>query len=203
MSAETLTSIDSATPVPGIDAPPLAPPRDREAATEAVLDASGIGIRAPSHDEGALMWEIARAAETLDLNSPYAYMLQCRNFQSSCAIAELYGRPAGFVVAHRISDRPDVLFVWQIAVLADFRGFGIARRMLDDVLARAANAGVRTLEATVTPSNKASAALFASFSRSRGATLRVRSGFAAADFPPGLGHEAEDLYVIAPVAAVA
>lgn len=171
--------------------------------TEAVLDADGVGIRAPSYDEGALMWEIAREAGSLEVNSPYAYLLQCRNFQNTCAIAEVYGRPAGFVITHRVPERPAVLFVWQIAVLPDFRGMGIAKRLLDGVLGREANTGVHTVEATVTPSNKASAAFFASFAKSRGATLDVQPGFAAESFPDDHEHEAEQLYAIAPVASIA
>lgn len=191
-TAELRTSGGGVRPVPVADT-----------ATEAVLDADGLGVRAPSFDDGALMWEMTRAAGTLDLNSPYAYMLKCRDFPHTCAIAEVYGRPAGFVVGHRVPARPDVLFIWQIAVLPDFRGLGIAGRMLDDLLARDANAGVRTLEATVTPSNAASAALFGSFAKSRGAGLTVSPCFAAGDFPDGLGHEAEDLFTITPVAPVA
>jgi len=148
------------------------------------------------------MWELARDAGGLDLNSPYAYMVAGRHFQSTCAIAEVYGKPAGFVMAHRIPSRPDVLFIWQVAVLPDFRGLGIAKRMFDNLLAREENAGVRTMEATVTSSNKASAALFAAFAKSRNAELDVRTGFTAADFPDGHGHEAEELYVIAPISDI-
>ena len=92
-----------------------------DAATEAVLDADGVGIRAPSHTDGALLWEITRQAGTL----------------------EVYGKPAGFVTAHRLPDRPDVLFVWQVAVLSEFRGLGIAKRLLNDILDRDATAGAR------------------------------------------------------------
>ena len=171
-------------------------------ATEAVLDTDGVGIRAPSLDEGALLWELARDAGNLDLNSPYAYMMTCRNFQNTCAIAESYGIPAGFVMAHRPAARPHVLFIWQIAVLPEFRGFGIAKRLLDSVLERDANAGVRSVEATVTPSNTASAALFTAFADARNAKLDVRTGFTADDFPEEHRHEAEQLFVISPIADI-
>ena len=146
---------------------------------------------------------MAREAGTLDLNSPYAYMAQCRNFQNTCAIAEVYGRPAGFVIAHRLPDSPDVLFVWQIAVLPDFRGQGIAKRLLDDLLEREANSGVRTVEATITPSNRSSAALFKAFAKERGAQFAKQPGFAAGSFPDDMDHEAEELVVISPVASIA
>ena len=196
----TTETVDPETRVLGGDFDPVRIP---ETATEAVLDPDGVGIRVPTFDEGALMWEIARDAGTLDLNSPYAYMMQCRNFRNSCAIAEIYGRPAGFVTGHRLPDRPDTLFIWQIAVLPEFRGFGIARRMLADLLERQANAGVRTIEATVSPGNSASAALFTTFAESVGAELTVKQGFAADEFPDDAPGKQEDLFRITPVAAVA
>ncbi|HEY9079982.1 diaminobutyrate acetyltransferase [Magnetovibrio sp.] len=180
-----------------------APSRVEGIAAEAILDTDGVGIRAPSHNEGALMWELARDAGGLDLNSPYAYMMACRHFPNSCAIAEIYGQPAGFVMAHRIPARNDVLFIWQVAVLPEFRGLGIAKRMFDSIVERDVNAGVRTIEATVTPSNTSSAALFSAFAKGRDAHLDIRSCFGADDFPEGQGHEAEDLYVISPITSIA
>ncbi len=194
---------DSCEPAPIGGGSSFDPVKIEETATEAVLDPDGVGIRAPSHDEGAVIWEMVREAGILDLNSPYAYLMQCRNFRSTCAIAEVYGRPAGFVLAHRLPDSPDVLFVWQIGVLPDYRGQGIAKRLLDDLLERAANVGVRTIETTVTLSNRQSAALFAAFAKSRGAKLVKRPGFGAESFPEDTGHEAEDLFVISPVASIA
>lgn len=181
----------------------LAPIKITISSTETLLDADGVGIRAPSPDEGALLWEIARDAGGLDLNSPYAYMMSSRHFPETTALAELYGKPAGFVMAHRIPARPDVLFIWQVAVLPVFRGLGIAQRMFNNLLAREVNSGVRVMEATVTPSNVSSAALFSAFAKSRNAELEIRTGYPAAEFPEGHGHEAEDLYVISPVADIA
>ena len=160
-----------------------------------VLPAS-VAIRQPAPDDGALLWHIARDAGGLDLNPPYAYMMMCRNFTDTCAIAEVAGQPAGFVLAHRIPARPDTVFIWQVAVLAQYRGLGIAKRMLVDVVERA---GTQVLEATVTPSNATSAAVFAAFAKDRNAKLTVRPGFTAEDFPQGQIHEAEDLYVISPL----
>ena len=183
--------------------PARAPIKINSLPTEAVLDTSGVGVRAPSHNEGALLWEIADEVENLDLNSPYAYMEACRNFQNTCAIAEVYGETVGFVMAHRIPTRMDVLFIWQVAVLPETQGLGIAKRMFNAILEREDNAGIRTVEATVTPSNKASANLFKSFAKERQASLNVHPGFAVDDFPDGYAHEPEDLFVISPIASIA
>lgn len=167
--------------------------------SEAVLDADGVAVRQAYVGDGALLWELARDAGGVDLNSPYAYMMQCRNFAGTCAVAEVFGTPAGFVTAHRVAQRSDTLFVWQVAVLPEFRGLGIAKRMLDALMDQPACIGVRKLEATVTASNTASEKLFRAFAKDRGASVTVTSGFVKGDFPDDVTAEAERLFVISPV----
>lgn len=167
--------------------------------SEALLGVDGVAVRPALEDEGALLWELARDAGGVDLNSPYAYMMTCRNFAGTCVVGEIYGKPAGFVTAHRVQGRPDTVFVWQVAVLPDCRGFGIAKRMLDALMELPACAGARKLEATVTSSNTASEKLFRSFAKARGAELVVGAGFLEDDFPAQDRHEAERLFTIQPV----
>lgn len=169
---------------------------------EVLLDPDGVAVRGAIIDDGALLWELARDAGGVDLNTPYAYMMKCRNFHETCAVAEVFGTPAGFVTAHRVPKRPQVLFVWQVAVLPEFRGLGIGQRLLEGVADLPACTGVRTLEATVTPSNKASEALFTAFAKARGATLEIGAGFARDDFPDDEPQERERLFVIHPIHSV-
>lgn len=169
---------------------------------ETVIDSDGVAVRTAILDEGALFWELARDAGGVDLNSPYAYMSLCRNFHQTCVVAEVFGTPAGFVTAYRIPSRPNVLFVWQVAVLPEFRGLGIGVRMLDALVEKTACAGVRKLEATVTPSNKASEALFSSFAKGRGASLEISEGFTQDDFPNDEPQERERLFSIQPIHSV-
>lgn len=172
-------------------------------ASETLLDRDGVAVRLGLQNDGALLWEIARDAGGIDLNSPYAYMMLCRNFPSTVAVAEVYGQPAGFVTAHRIPERPEVLFVWQIAVLKRFRGLGIAQRLLEGLVASPACRTVRTLETTVTPSNSASQALFTRFAKARGAAVDIHDGFANGNFPDDAPGDAERLFVIQPVHPIA
>ena len=166
---------------------------------EVLLDPDGVSVRGAIIDEGALLWELARDAGGVDLNSPYAYMMQCRNFHETCVVAEVFGAPAGFVTAHRLPERPQDLFVWQVAVLPEFRGLGIGKRMLDGLVERPACTGVRRLEATVTPSNKASEALFSAFAEARNAELDIAAGFSKDDFPDDEPQERERLFTVQPI----
>ncbi len=169
---------------------------------EVMLDPDGVAVRSAIVDEGALLWELARDAGGLDLNSPYAYMTQCRNFHETCVVAEVFGTPAGFIIAHRVPNHPHVLFVWQVAVLPEFRGLSIGKRMLEGLVEQPACTGVRKLEATVTPSNKASEALFAAFANIRGAELAITPGYAQDDFPDDEPQERERLFTIQPIHSV-
>jgi len=170
---------------------------------EALLDADGVAVRAVMEDEGALLWELARDAGGVDLNSPYAYMMLGRNFNTTCAVVEVFGLPAGFIAAHRLPKHPDVLFVWQVAVLPEFRGMGIAKRLLEGLVELPGCIGVRKMEATVTPSNSASEALFTAFAKARGADISIHDGFTKSDFPEDEQHEEERLFTIHPIHPIA
>lgn len=149
----------------------------------------------PRLEDGRALWRIARDAGTLDLNSPYGYVLWCRDFPGTSVVARSGAGPCGFITGYRRPDEPGTLFVWQVAVDASRRGEGLARRMLDHL----ADRGCRFVEATVTPGNTASDRLFASFARARGADLR-RTPLLAADLFPG-DHEPEVLYRIGPLSS--
>ncbi len=146
------------------------------------------------------MWRLAVDTEALDANSPYAYLLVCTHFAATSIVAEdPEGQGlAGFVAAYRLPDDPDVLFVWQIAVSADRRDAGLGGELLRALMARPGNRGARWLEATVTPSNRASQRLFHSFARSVGAGCDT-TGNHPADLFPGGDHEPEVLHRIGPL----
>uniref|UniRef100_A0A7S1CQ62 L-2,4-diaminobutyric acid acetyltransferase n=1 Tax=Bicosoecida sp. CB-2014 TaxID=1486930 RepID=A0A7S1CQ62_9STRA len=186
-------------PTAAAPAPATAPPL--------VCD-DGVVMRTPTQADGKAMARIV-AETTLDDNSTYAYLLAATDFADSSLIAELDGKAAGFVFGYRPPRKPDTLFVWQIGVSPDAAGKGLGGRMLDALADRAAAAPpaagtatpLRFMEATVTPDNAASRALFTGFARRRSAPLRIEEGaFAADDFDIGSGsaHESEDRFIIGP-----
>ncbi|MFI8966004.1 diaminobutyrate acetyltransferase [Streptomyces sp. NPDC053493] len=156
--------------------------------------------------DGADLWRLARGSGELDVNSPYSYLLWCRDFAATTAVArDASGRPVGFVTGYLRPDAPRTLFVWQVAVDDSHRGSGVAGRLLDALSARvAAEHGPLRLEATVTPGNAPSDRLFRSFARRHGATVTQEVLFPSAAFPDEsatgtAGHEPEVLYRIGPV----
>lgn len=147
----------------------------------------------PKLEDGRELWRIARDSKTLDLNSPYSYVMWCRDFAATSVVARSNDGVHGFVTGFTRPPDPGTLFVWQVAVDARHRGRGLARRMLDHLAA----GGCRYVEATVTPGNVASDRLFTSFARDRGAGLERRSLLGTELFPGE--HEPEVLYRIGPL----
>lgn len=151
-------------------------------------------IGAPSIADGAAIWRIARDSRALDLNSSYAYLLWCRDFAETSAVARVDGEVVGFVIGFIRPERPDTVVVWQIAVDESQRGSGLGGRLLDHLMARVAAQGAHHLETTITPGNGPSIGLFASLADRHAARLRRSELFDADQFPDD--HEAEDLYRI-------
>ncbi|GHA12197.1 diaminobutyrate acetyltransferase [Streptomyces echinoruber] len=163
---------------------------------------AAVRIGRPEVADGPALWRLARDSRTLDVNSSYSYLLWCRDFAGTSAVArDAQGAPVGFVTGYVRPERPRTLLVWQVAVDAAHRGRGLAARMLDELAARAvAEHGVTGVETTITPGNTASERLFTSFAARHGARVEREVLFDAALFPDG-PHAPEVLYRIGPLAA--
>lgn len=128
-------------------------------------------MRAPRAEDGPAVTALIAACPPLDTNSAYCNLLQCSHFADTCVLAELDGKPVGWISAYRPPSEPDRIFVWQVAVHSSARGMGLGGRMLDALLARPAVQGATHLITTVTEDNAASWALFTGFARKRGLGL--------------------------------
>ncbi|MET9443269.1 diaminobutyrate acetyltransferase [Streptomyces sp. NPDC006610] len=158
-------------------------------------------IDRPAVTDGAAIWRMAKESGTLDLNSSYSYLLWCRDFAGTSAVArDAGGEPIGFVTGYLRPDRPGTLLVWQVAVDAAHRGRGLAARLLDGLTARVAaeHGGLTRVETTITPGNTASERLFTSYAERHGARVEREVLFDAGQFPDG-PHDPEVLYRIGPL----
>lgn len=157
-------------------------------------------FRSPAVPDGKRLWRMAADSGTLDANSPYSYLLWCRDFAATSVVGCVGGSVATFVTGYLRPDEPDALFVWQVATDAAYRGRGLARRALDALVDRVTRqTPVAHLEATVTPGNIASTKLFRGFARDRGAALTTQSLFTEQEFVGG-DHDEEVLFRIGPLA---
>ncbi|MCV7315628.1 diaminobutyrate acetyltransferase [Mycolicibacillus parakoreensis] len=159
-------------------------------------------LRPPTGTDAIAMRDLAAATEVLDVNSTYAYLLMAVDFAATSIVAERDGTLCGFITGYHPPDRPEVLFVWQVAVADSAQGTGLASAMLDTLAHRVRadrHGHPLTVETTVTPSNEASRAFFAAFARRHGVTLTEHEGFGAELLDAECSHEAEPMLRIGPI----
>lgn len=122
-------------------------------------------VRQPTPDDGSAVHNLIRKSVFLDDNSLYCYLALCSHFSDTSVVATLGHDLAGVITAYIPPQQPDTLFVWQVAVDPAAQGRGLASRMLDHILQRAATRHIRFVETTVTADNLASRAMFDSLAR--------------------------------------
>lgn len=156
-------------------------------------------FRKPKTADGKYLWELARASKTLDLNSPYHYLILCRHFHHTCMIAEQKGVVVGFVTAYIPPEFQDTLFIWQVAVAEQARGKKLGLNLITRLFNQVNQHTITRIASTITPSNTASVRLFTAVARELGASHEFKEEFfGAKDFGPN-AHEPEMLFRIGPV----
>src|SRR3546814_17448388 len=78
-----------------------------------------IHYRRPQKADGPAIWALIRSIQALDDNSLYCNLLQCSHFADTCALAEVGGRPLGWISGYLPPEAHDTLFIWQVAVHPD------------------------------------------------------------------------------------
>lgn len=124
-------------------------------------DADPLLFRTPNIGDGVAIQQLIAACPPLDQNSTYVYLLLCSHFSQSCIVVQHQDRIVGFISAYIHPQKPNTLFVWQVAVHESMRGHGLAQRMLDQLLLRPhLTPVIRYVETTVDPANEASRRVF-------------------------------------------
>lgn len=173
---------------------------DKQSSNTAVLERSSLQFSDPEAEDGAKMWELVKNSGVLDVNSSYTYLMMSKFFSETCIVAKEDDKLVGFVTAFLKPEADNTVFVWQIAVDQSQRGKGLGKQLLRELLTSDGCKQVRFLEATISPSNKASQALFKGVAKEFRTACRIKECFSA-DMFPGEGHEAELTYNIGPFKA--
>ncbi len=159
--------------------------------------AGPLRMRPPREKDAATIHALIDRAPQLDSNSCYTYLLQAWHFADTCVTAEMRGAPVGYVSAFIPPTQPDTLFIWQMLVVPQCRGAGLARGMVLDILQRPIAAPLRHIESTVAHGNDESEQFFRKLARHLNAPLRVSERLPSELFKPG-EHEGERLFHIGP-----
>ncbi len=78
-------------------------------------------FRARRTADAVRVHDLVARCPPLDANSLYCNLLQCSHFSETCVVAERNGDLHGWVSGYIRPDRPDVLFVWQVAVAPEMK----------------------------------------------------------------------------------
>lgn len=124
-----------------------------------------VSLRMPVLEDGMSVFRLIQHCPPLDTNSSYCNLLQCGHFSSTSVAADIDDELVGFISGYLLPERPDVLFIWQVAVDERARGLGLAGQMLLQILRRRSCQGVRHIETTITQDNQPSWSLFKSLAK--------------------------------------
>ncbi|PHZ84577.1 diaminobutyrate acetyltransferase [Paremcibacter congregatus] len=130
-----------------------------------------LALRRPVSEDGAAVFQLIRQCPPLDPNSLYCNLLQCSHFAATSVAAFDTDQLVGFISGYIIPDRPNTLFIWQVAVGETARGSGLATKMLHHIVQRPTCQAVTHMETTITQDNQASWALFERFADKIGAEV--------------------------------
>jgi L-2,4-diaminobutyric acid acetyltransferase len=157
-----------------------------------------IKLRKPTAKDGMDVFKLIESCPPLDTNSSYCNLLQCSHFADTSILAEHEGSVVGFISGYVQPQASNTLFVWQVAVSAQARGQGLAKRMLQALSNRPELSEVRFIETSITSDNQASWRLFQSFAEANSAQLKESVLFEKEAHFKG-SHDTEALVSIGPL----
>ena len=153
-----------------------------------------ITVRNACAADSPLLRALAAACGTLDVHTPYTYWVACQYHGSSIFILEDAGEPIGYIMA---LDNPDCVFLWQIGILASYRGKGLSQRLYTQVMNYAAAAG-KKVQVTIAPDNKASFGALESYCRSHSLEIHTEQTLFLTDRIDPEFRETEVIYTVYP-----
>lgn len=117
-------------------------------------------LRHPRSTDGFQLNQLVSTSPPLDTNSVYCNLLQCQHFADTSVAALMNGELVGFISGYTLPNDAETLFIWQVVVAESFRGQGLAKRMLNWLVAQSSTESARHLITSITPDNQASWGLF-------------------------------------------
>jgi diaminobutyrate acetyltransferase len=123
-------------------------------------DSALVRLRPCRESDAAGLHALAEGLPPLTVHTLYTYWSICRYAADTCLVAERDGAMVGMVTGFVCAARPITLFIWQLGVARDWRGSGLADRLLDRIVEAGRKAGAERLEVTIEQGNRASRKAF-------------------------------------------
>jgi L-2,4-diaminobutyric acid acetyltransferase len=140
---------------------------------------------------------LIKKTKVLDVNSEYLYYLQTIHFKKYCCVAIDKNKVIGFVSGYIIpNNKNNTLFIWQVAVDKNYRGLGLAQKLILKIIHRKSSKNIEFIHTTVSPSNKSSVRVFEKVAQTLKTKIKKNDFLKKNDFTNS--HEDEPLYKIGP-----
>lgn len=162
-----------------------------------MFDLTSLTLRAPTLTDGMDVYRLIENSPPLDTNSSYCNLLQCSHFSSTSVAADADGDLVGFISGYILPDRPNTLFIWQVAVAEQARGQRLASKMLAHILSREHCKNVSYIETSITVDNQASLNVFKGLAKTLGADIQTSPWMDKELHFSGL-HDSEPLVRVGP-----
>jgi len=147
------------------------------------------------------LYEIVSKCPPLDLNSKYAYFLIGEHFSKTSIVVTDGQDIIAMTSAYVNPQKEDTLFIWQVAVLPEYRGMNLGHKMINEILKRPLLKKIKYLETTITEKNTASKKVFLNLAKNLNCHIKKKEFLSSEDFT-GIKdrtfHESELLYKIGP-----
>lgn len=139
--------------------------------------------------------KLVKDTKVLDVNSEYLYYLQTIHFKDYCCVAidETKNKVIGFVSGYLIPNE-NSLFIWQVAVDSNYRGLGLAQRLILKIAKRKECNKINYIKTTVSPSNSSSIRVFEKVAKELNTKIKKSKFLKMKDFENS--HEDEPMYTI-------
>src|SRR5699024_657259 len=107
------------------------------------------------------MYRIVEESKVLDVNYSYSYLLWSKFCIITSIIATCDDEMIGLLAGFLLPNTPDTLFVWRVAADSDYRDYGLAKTLIQQLIDQVdEKKDVQHIEVAVTPSNIPSSILF-------------------------------------------
>lgn len=154
-------------------------------------------LRSPVVSDGKTIWTLARDSGRANASRARFYLLWCYDFTNTSLVTTVDDHVMGFMLGYRRQDHPDTLVVWHDAVNPACQITGLRLRMLNEVVDRNVDRGVRFLEVTAAPDDRETIRVAEYFAHQHDAPIIRRNLFDAGCCPDE--RRKEILYEIGPL----
>lgn len=150
-------------------------------------------IRNCNSEDAITLRNLAKKCKPLDVHTHYTYWVICHLFGESCFLLFDENKPIGYI-ASLIKD--DVLFIWQIGILKEYRNKKYSRDLLNAVKDYALQKKCTKILVSISPENENSYCAFHRYCLHHELSI-IRNGDITLKDPAESFFECENLYEIA------